>query len=448
VKGIISNLYINSPYIVKRLFANLEAIRRDKYRKSEYIEYFDFRDVVMGSQPYYDVEKVARFIQEAANNVSYYKFLKGYTVYSEKEFEKIPLLTKEIVRENSETLISKNVVNITQQLWKGSSSGSTGMPLKYYRDKRSVTIERKQYDDFYSYCGCDTNDKSVRISGVKVAPFNKKTPPYWVYIDRYKQLQSSAYHISKETYKDYIKAFKKIKPTYATGFPSGWAALAEAMNEEGVVYKGLKAIITDSEGLSLEKKEKIEKAFACPVYQTYGLGEVGMCSVQCENGNYHVLPSHYVEVVSENGDRVEDGNIGEIVVTDFNSSNSPFIRYATGDMGIMYRTPCGCKLKTPYLSNIVGRIEDYILTKDNRKVTRVTQLLKPAIGINESQIIQVSRDEIVINVIPSDNFDKESMKLVVKKAKEFVGDINVSWRVVDNLERMPSGKLKFLIRKF
>lgn len=448
MKSIISNIYINSPYIVKRLFANLEAIRRDKYRKSEDIDYSNFRTFKTVSQSYYNVSLVENFIQEAANNVPYYEFLKEYTTHSEKEFENIPLLTKEIVRGNRENLFSKNVVNINQQLWKGSSSGSTGMPLKYYRDKQSVTIERKQYNDFYTYCGCDINDKSVRISGVKVASFNKKRPPYWVYIDRYKQLQCSAYHISKETYKDYIRAFKKVKPTYATGFPSGWAALAEAMIEDGIVYKGLNAIITDSEGLSLEKKEKIEKAFACPVYQTYGLGEVGMCSVQCENGNYHILPSHYVEVVNENGNGVEDGNIGEIVVTDFNSSKAPFIRYATGDMGIMYRTPCGCKIETPYLSNIVGRIEDYILTKDNRKVTRVTQLLKPAIGINESQIIQVSREEIVINVIPSENFDKESMKLVVKNAKEFVGDMNVSWRVVDNLERMPSGKLKFLIRKF
>lgn len=401
---------------------------------------------MLKNNQYFDEERSRSFINEVANNVEYYAFLKGMNVDSKSDFQQVPLLTKQKIREFKEKLISKKVKQ-KKELWKGSSSGSTGMPLKYYRDKKSINIERQHYDAFYQYCGCNINEKCVRISGVKITHFERKNPPYWLYIDKYKQLQCSAYHISKNTYKDYIKIFEKISPTYATGFPSGWAGLAELMLEDGIVYRGFKAIITDSEGLSQDQRKKIEKAFDCPVYQTYGLGEVGMCAIQCEKGHYHILSSHYVEIVDNEGKNVEDGIAGEIVVTDFNSNDYPFIRYATGDRGIMCHDDCGCRIKAPYLTKIIGRIEDYILTKDGRKITRLTQLVKPAIGIKESQIIQPSRDEIVINVVPNYNFDEESMKLVVKQAKEFVGDIDVSWQAVDRLERMPSGKLKFLIRK-
>lgn len=446
MKNIIHNLYLNAPFIVKRVLANIEAVRRDKYRRSSDVERIDFEKTMLKNTQYFDEERIGNFVNGVANNVEYYAFLKEMNIDSKIAFQQIPFLTKKEIRESREKFISDEIED-TKELWRGSSSGSTGMPLKYYRDKKSINIERQHYDAFYKYCGCDINEKCVRISGVKITHFGRRKPPYWLYIDKYKQLQCSAYHISKNTYKDYLKAFEKIGPAYATGFPSGWAALAELMLEDGVVYRGFKSIITDSEGLSEAQKKKIEKAFNCPVYQTYGLGEVGMCAVQCEKGHYHILDSHYVEVVNSDGQCVEDGVAGEIVVTDLNSDNYPFIRYGTGDMGIMYHDKCGCRMNSPYLTKIIGRIEDYILTKDGRKITRLTQLVKPAIGIKESQIIQESRDKIIINVVPNYNFDEESMKVVVEQAKEFVGDMDVSWEVVDRLERMSSGKLKFLIRK-
>ncbi|MBM7690778.1 phenylacetate-CoA ligase [Peribacillus deserti] len=447
LKNFVNKLYLSSPFLVKRIFANAEALRRDRYRRFDKSEQVDFQKNMLERTSYFNVEQINDFIKDAADNVEYYAFLRGCRIESVKDFEQIPLLTKQIIREAMEKLISKKVKN-KKELWAGSSSGSTGMPLKYYRDKQSINIERLQYDAFYKYCGCDTNNKRVRISGVKVAKFDRQKPPFWLYIDKYKQLQCSAYHISENSFRDYIKAIKKIGPAFATGFPSGWAALAELMIEDGSKYNGFKAIITDSEGLSTEQQKKIEKAFNCRVYQTYGLGEVGMCAVQCEKSHYHILPTYYVEVVDNEGKTVEDGTEGEIVVTDYYSRSYPFIRYGTGDLGIMRHDDCGCGIKTPYLTEIIGRIEDYILTKDGRKVKRLSLIVKPAIGIRESQIIQVSKDQIVINVVPDVNFDEESMKNVIETAKEFVGDMNISWKAVDKLERMQSGKLKFLIRKF
>ena len=63
-------------------------------------------------------------------------------------------------------------------------------------------------------------------------------------------------------------------------------------------YNKLKGIVTDSEGLSDEEKLEVENAFNCPVYQTYGLSEVGLLAVQCKYGHYHIFSDRcYVEIV-------------------------------------------------------------------------------------------------------------------------------------------------------
>lgn len=446
MKDIIFNFYLRSPQIVKRIFANIEAIRRDKYRRIWGQKPIVFSEDITGSSEEVYIEKINSLLRYASENCDYYSFLRDeYTINQLKDFSSIPLLSKQDIRDNAAEIVS-NITNI-KKLWKGSTSGSTGTPLRYYRDVKSVNNERLWYDAYYSHCGCDINDRHVRLSGVKVASFDKQKPPYWIYIDKYKQLQCSAYHISRETYREYIKAFIKYETSYATGYPSCFSALASFMYEDGISYDGFKAIITDSEGLLPEDKEKIEKAFKCNVFKTYGLAEVGMFAVQCASGNYHILPSHYVEIVDSTGKVMPDGIEGEIAVTDLNSFSYPFIRYKTGDLGIIQHNACECGLSQPYLTDITGRVEDYILTPEGRKITRLTLIVKPAVGVKESQIIQISADEIIINVVPDHDFDENSMQKVLDTAKNFVGNMKVSWRIVDQLERMPSGKLKFLVRK-
>lgn len=450
MKKLILEIYLKSPYMVKRILANIEAIRRDYYRRPSDSLDDNIEDTIIDRLMNYDFSNNLFYfnslLERANNDVPFYKGRLTMNIKSLKDIELIDVLTKKEIRENRNLLIADNT-SIHKDLWRGNTSGSTGSPLFFFKDRKSMNSERESYDSYYKYLGCDINKNRVRISGVKVTTFDRKKKPYWLFIDKYRQLQCSAYHISKNTYKDYLEEFRKRKVQFGTGFPSSWTALAEVMLDDKITYEGLEAIITDSEGLSEDNKLKIEKAFKCPVYRTYGLGEVGMCAIECEQGNYHVLPTHFVEIIDEWKNIQPDGSEGEIIVTDYNSHRYPFIRYATGDLGVMHRTECLCGMKSPYLSKITGRLEDYIITKDGRKITRLTKIVSPAVGIKESQIIQLSDSKLKINVVPDYNFDPESMDKVLKIARDFVGDMEVTWEIVEYLERMPSGKLKFLIRK-
>lgn len=218
-------------------------------------------------------------------------------------------------------------------------------------------------------------------------------------------------------------------------------------NNESLIQ--MEGIITDSEGITEEEKLVIERAFNCTVYQTYGLSEVGILAVQCKFNHYHILNDRcFVEIIDENGNCVENGKLGEIVVTDLKSFDAPFIRYRTGDLGILRRNNCDCGWEAPYIEELCGRVDDYIIASDGRKISRLSHIAKPAKGIAGMQLIQEEIGELDIYVVPFEDFDVDSMDDVLKAAYEYIGDIRITWKVVDVLEKNKAGKVKYVIRKF
>ncbi|WP_447079662.1 phenylacetate--CoA ligase family protein [Clostridium perfringens] len=449
---ILKEIYINSPFWMKRIFANMEAIRRDRYRR-----YGDY-DILMNEIRKCDLfdvndekqlERINSLLEYVVNNIEFFNEKKEYykALSDISLLEKIPLLNKNIMREDIKKFIKTDEI---KHFFKSTTSGSTGTPFVYYRDKSSVRYSFAVHDRIYELISNGEDLTKVRISGVRIVNTNKKKGPFWYFIDKYKQLQCSAYHINKNTCLEYIEAFKKYKVEIGTGYASSWLHLAEYLRDyDDIEIPKLRAIITDSEGLTNDQKKIIEDVFNCKVYVTYGLSEVGNVALQCKNNNYHIIKqSCIVEVVDVNGKSVEDGELGEIVVTDLNSFKAPFIRYATGDMAIIKHKECGCGWNGIYFSELVGRVEDYIVTSDNRKVKRLGHIAKPAKGIIGMQLVQERIGELLIRVLPGENFEENSMNDVIKLCHEYIGEISVRWEKVDKLEQTKAGKIKYIIRKF
>ena len=82
-----------------------------------------------------------------------------------------------------------------------------------------------------------------------------------------------------------------------------------------------------------------------------------------KNG-YHVCNGHvYVEILdSETGEKLEPGQIGNIVVTTLLKDGSPFIRYDTQDLGYI-EEECRCGIKLPKLI-LRGRKNDQIVINE------------------------------------------------------------------------------------
>lgn len=89
-----------------------------------------------------------------------------------------------------------------------------------------------------------------------------------------------------------------------------------------------------SERLYDHQREAISSAFACPVANGYGGRDAGFIAHECPAGGMHITAEDIiVEIIDENGSIQPTGIAGEIVVTHLATSDFPFIRYRTGDVG-------------------------------------------------------------------------------------------------------------------
>lgn len=447
-------LYNRSPHMVQRLFVNIEAWRRDWFRRyGDYeaeLRRFDpaWYTTDQAAQEAYQVQQLQLVLDHARQQVEWYRRnLPALAIQSIADLSHLPILEKETIRANRTAFVRDNIP--TKSLWLHSTSGSTGAPLHYYHDRSATRAHQAVADAILQFYGCRVGDRRVRISGVSVAAYEQQHPPFWIYIDHYRQLQCSAYHLAPGTYSAYLQAMRNACVTYGTGYASAWHLLAAHILESGETPPRLKAIFTDSEGISFDQQATVERAFQCPVYQTYGTGEVAQVAQQCVQKRYHVLTRNaIIEILDDHNQPVGPGETGQVIVTDLVSFVTPFIRYRTGDLATRAADSCGCGWHSPALSAMVGRLDDRIRTPEGRWVRIGGHIIRPAIGVKESQVVQVALNHVVVRVVPGPGFERSSMETVMAAARQYLGDsVRVTWEQVDSLPRTRSGKLRHVVRE-
>jgi phenylacetate-CoA ligase len=77
----------------------------------------------------------------------------------------------------------------------------------------------------------------------------------------------------------------------------------------------------------------------------------------------HINEGEFIAEVLDphTGDQVEDGQTGELVLTNLGRTASPVIRYRTGDIVVRRTEPCGCGRTWARLEGgILGRADDMV----------------------------------------------------------------------------------------
>ena len=101
-----------------------------------------------------------------------------------------------------------------------------------------------------------------------------------------------------------------------------------------------------------ERLEPMVKEF----HEQYGLAEMATVAATDGHGNLKIVGEKcFVEILDDEGKKVEDGHEGYIVVTDFNNDITPIVRYKSGDRGKTKLHENGYYV----LYDIIGRGIDY-----------------------------------------------------------------------------------------
>jgi phenylacetate-CoA ligase len=153
-------------------------------------------------------------------------------------------------------------------------------------------------------------------------------------------------------------------PTYALRLAEVAAAHDQAQRLAGSDVRLL--IVAGEPGGSIPAtRERIEQAWGARVIDHHGATEVGPLSFECLEApcSMHVNEGEYIcEVLERGSDRpVEDGQSGELVVTNLGRTASPIIRYRTGDIVVRRTDPCRCGRTWARLDGgVLARVDDMV----------------------------------------------------------------------------------------
>lgn len=218
---------------------------------------------------------------------------------------------------------------------------------------------------------------------------------------------------------------ERIKPDSVMCVPSFILRLIQWAEDHGIDYKhsSVKRIIGIGEGLRNQDfslnllGRKIKEKCDVDLYATYSSTEMGATFSECQYGQGgHVHPELIiVEIIGDDDMPVDDGQVGEVVVTTLGVEGMPLLRFRTGDVCAKVTAPCKCGRNSYRLTPLVGR-------KNNMIKLKGTTLYPPAINdvldnidIVENYVVTVQdsdsgTDDVIVKVGLKHPVDYDAVK--------------------------------------
>ena len=375
------------------------------------------------------------------NESPYYKEIL-WNVRDAKDFTKIPFLTKQ--------LLIKEFNNICTPKAKGASlkttGGSTGEPVKIYKDSDALARERAATWRSYQWAKVGIGDKQARFWGVPHNAKNAFKAKIIDFISNRKRV--SAFNLTKESLDDYYQTLMKFKPSYLYGYVSVIRRFSEHIREYNLPkIESVRSIITTSEVLTDGDRKVIEDVWKIKIFNEYGCGEVGSIAHECEHGSMHIVADNMlIEIIGEDGHPAETG---EVVVTDFFNYATPMIRYRVGDFATLSNDPCPCGRTLPILKGIHGRAYDIIKTPSGKSVHPEAliyifeELQQQHHAFSQFQIIQRELDKLDIFIIPNENWSSSMESFIASGIHDKIdASFRLSFFKTNEISREKSGKMR------
>lgn len=384
------------------------------------------------------------FVEFCYNESPYYKELfdtnnlKLKDIKSIEDIALIPILTKDMVRENLDKLMVQKNVNKNFTV---HTTGSTGTPLTFFGSKeRSEHIVAGLWR-LYARCGWKPGEQIATIWG-----FQKNMPNWKLRLRDYFSgtTHLNAWKANDSDFEKWFKILKKKNVRIIMCYGSSGSRFANWILENNHKYNGLKGVFSTSEKLYEQQKLLMEEAFNCPIFDMYGCGEAIHLACSCKNGNMHLTTD--MSIIEEGP--VNDDGQTSLIVTGFTNRTVPFLRYQNGDSGTLSKEQCNCGLNTPLMELKVSRLSDVFRFSDGKKYPSlyfVLRLYKEGFdGVELFQFHQDKIDHIFLRVVKNKKFTNQTHDNLIKAIAEICIHINhkaiVELSYDDHIEQSSTSK--------
>jgi phenylacetate-CoA ligase len=384
-------------------------------------------------------------LEFALKNSQYYKNLniQGNADSAYNIIKKFPILEKSILRENMAEILSHS----PEGLIKNSTSGSSGFQTTVYVSKEEQSFYRAIQTTWWEWAGF-VQGKPILQTGLSTKRSFEKRIKDYLFQTKY----LFAFGLNSENTREAFQWAKNKKP-FLGGYASSLYVLAQIAETQNEKVK-FKSAISWGDKLFDHYKTKIEKVFDCRIYETYGASEGLMIASQKDLEYMYIMsPYIYLEILDDNGNEVNDGEMGHIVVTSLIHKSMPLIRYRLGDLGIKLpqsKYPSKRDLSLPILQKVIGRETDIIRTPKGKKliVHSFTGIFEYFPEISQFCVVQEQIDGIRIQYIRSESFKLEVLDAIKKQLSELINEpFSMEFESVESIASTGSGKPQIVISK-
>ena len=400
------------------------------------------------------VARLRRFLADIGAHVPYYRALfraTGFDPGSVRETSDLgllPLLGKAEIRANLDAMKADDA----RRLSRFNTGGSSGEPLIFYIGRERVSHDVAAKWRATRWWDVDIGDREIVVWG---SPIELGAQ------DRVRQLRDAlmrtelmpAFDMSEARLDEFIARIRSRRPAMMFGYPSSISLLADHAARRGVRLDdlGTRVVFVTSERLYDHQRETIESAFGCPVANGYGGRDAGFIAHQCPSGSMHLTAEDIVvEIVDRQGRVLPAGEAGEIVVTHLATSEFPFIRYRTGDVGMLSEAPCGCGRGLPVLREIQGRSTDFVVAADGTIMhgLALIYVMRDIPSISEFKVVQESRTLTRVYVQPGETYSEADGNAIVAGMRARLGgEVEIQVEVVGSIPAERSGKFRYVVSK-
>lgn len=404
----------------------------------------------------YQEERLRDIIHHSYRNVPYYHRLlnnlnlKPENIKTLEDLEKLPILTKEIIKTNMKEFIPTNLKY--HKYVNRSTGGSTGHPFQYRLSVEDEILGYAILNANSGYAGYNLGDKIGIIAGSSLIPSTKSDIVEKLKSFVLNERRYSSFDLDNSYMNNIFLNLDKFKPKFVRGYASSVYIFAKYIKEYNLSLNfHPKAIFTTAEVLFDQQRRVIQEAFGCPVFNQYGLNDGGVTAFECEehDGLHIDMIRSIMEISDSDGIPSEPKEEGRILATSLYNYAMPFIRYDTGDLGVLSDEKCACERETPLLDRLVGRVSDFIYTPEGLQVHGefFSHIFWELNWVKQYQIVQKRIDELIIMIVPDEihKINETDLEWMRRTILNRMDTMNLVIEIVDAIDTTSSGKWKYIL---
>lgn len=366
------------------------------------------------------------------------------------DWKQVPVINRKVLKGNYSNWIPEGLAG--SRLFKGSTSGSSGIPFEFARDRFSHAITWAAISYFYRKANIRINEYQARFYGILM---DGSAHRFAIFKDLVaNRYRFNVYDVTDQAIDKGLRKFRQHRFKYIYGYTNTLLAYANYLIKNNIklseLCPSLKCCIVTSEYCSENDAERMETAFGIPVFNEYGSAEMGIVGFKRGIDAVWEVPNNllYIEVLDSDGHEVEDGTVGLLTFTHYFNKATPLIRYQTGDIGSVSRDQFGCIA----IHSLGGRIGDILQLPNGKLIPTFTfyyvvkDLISKGALIDEFMVEQLIDDSFVLKYVAENELSEELNQALLLLFERYISPhYPVRTQRVAFIERGANGKFRHFI---